>query len=338
MPDRSDRAAAFLAEAGWGAAARAPLAGDASLRRYERLTRDGARAVLMDSPPDKGEPVEPFLAIGAHLMASGLSPPAVMAADRVNGFLLLEDLGDALFARMVEREPGSEGPLYEAAADVLAAMQAAPAPAGLRAYDTAAMVAAAGLAPQWYCLATARKAAPATELSTALAEALDAIARVPPVLVHRDFHSENLLWLPERGGVRRVGLLDFQSAELGHPVYDLVSLVQDARRDVSAEAAAATTRRFAAATGTAEAEVERSAAVLGTQRALRILGVFARLSLHYGKPGYVRYIPRVWAQLQTNLLHPALHDVAPVVARILPEPTGDRLNRIVELCATVPRQ
>jgi aminoglycoside/choline kinase family phosphotransferase len=280
--------------------------------------------------------VEPFLAIAAHLMGCGLSPPAILAADRANGFLLLEDLGDDLFARVAAREPAREAPLYAAAADVLAQMQAAPAPPGLRAYDTPAMVAAAGLAPRWYCLGTTGAAVDAPDLAPALAAALDGLPPVPPVLVHRDYHAENLLWLPARGGVRRVGLLDFQLAEMGHPAYDLVSLIQDARRDVSAETAALTERRFADSTGHDLAAVQRAVAALGAQRALRILGTFARLSLHYGKPGYVRLIPRVWGQLQTNLRHPALGAVARVVAQTLPEPTEARLARIVEQCATHP--
>jgi aminoglycoside/choline kinase family phosphotransferase len=171
---------------------------------------------------------------------------------------------------------------------------------------------------------------------TTLKAALRAHADGPRVLVLRDFHAENLLWLPGRAGLARVGLLDFQLGQLGQPGYDLVSLLQDARRDVAAETEAAMIARFVTATGVMPAAFAAHYAVLGAQRALRILGIFARLCLVAGKPGYVALIPRVWGQLQRNLAHPALADLRAVCDDLLPEPTPDILNRIRSQCSPSP--
>ena len=328
-------AASFIAAAGWGAARRAPLAGDASPRKYERLHDGGRTAVLMDADPASGEDVRPFLAIAAHLAALDLSPPAVLAADPANGFLLLEDLGDDLYARVVAARPAEEPALYAAAADVLVHLQAAPPPPGLTAYDAAVMGEAAAMAVTWYAAAAGGPADPAP-LRAAVAAAVAALD-APAVLALRDYHAENLLWLPGRDGLRRVGLLDFQSAELAPGEYDLVSLVQDARRDVTAPVAAATVARYAAATGRSLAATEAAVAVLGAQRALRILGVFARLCLRDAKPGYLRLIPRVWGQLQGNLAAPGLAAVARAAAA-LPPPAAAVLDRIKAQCGTgLPR-
>lgn len=330
--------APFLAAAGWGAARRTPLAGDASPRKYERLFGNGGTAVLMDADPASGEDVRPFLAIAAHLAALDLSPPAVLARDEATGFLLLEDLGDDLYARVLAAGAAGaadEAALYAAAADVLVHIQSAPPPPGLAAYDAAAMGEASALAVTWYAAAGAGPADPAP-LRDAVAEAVAALD-APGVLTLRDYHAENLLWLPDRTGLRRVGLLDFQSAELAPGAYDLVSLVQDARRDVSPAVAAATVARYAEATGRSLAATQRALAVLGAQRALRILGVFARLCLRDSKPGYLRLIPRVWGQVQANLEGPALGAVARAAAT-LPPPTPDLLERIAARCGTgLPR-
>ena len=330
-------ASTFLTAAGWGAARRAPLAGDASPRRYERLSRNGETAVLMDADPASGEDVRPFLAIAAHLAALDLSPPAILSRDEANGFLLLEDLGDDLYARVVAAQPADEAAIYAAAVDVLVHLQAAPPPAGLGAYDAPAMGAAAGLAVTWYAAAAGVGPTDPGPLGAAVAEAVAALD-TRPVLTLRDYHAENLLWLPARAGLRRVGLLDFQSAELAPGAYDLVSLVQDARRDVSPAVAGAMVARYAAATGQTAEATRQAVAVLGAQRALRILGVFARLCLRDGKPGYLRLIPRVWRQLEANLAEPGLAPVARAVAAAVPPPDAATLDRIGMRCGTgLPR-
>ncbi len=151
-------------------------------------------------------------------------------------------------------------------------------------------------------------------------------------LILRDYHAENLIWLPDRTGVARVGLLDFQLAQMGQPGYDLVSLCQDARRDVRPDREAALVRRFVEETGANAAAFGPAYAVLGAQRALRILGVFARLARVSEKPGYLRLLPRVWGQLQHNLGHPALGAVARICETILPPPDAATIRRIEGQC------
>ncbi len=335
MTDRRGLSQDFLDAAGWGTAARGALAGDASMRSYDRLRQNGHTAVLMDAPPEKGEDVRPFVTIARHLRAIGLSAPVILAEDSSRGFLLLEDLGDDLYVRVALRGREVEEDIYRAATDALAQLQAAPPPPGLPAYDTAAMAAAAGLAVQWYARAITGVAADPASLVNAVADTLARDAARARVLVLRDYHSENLLWLPDRVGAARVGLLDFQNAEYGQAEYDLVSMLQDARRDVSPGIEAQMIRHFAEVTGRAETDVARATAALGAQRALRILGVFARLSLLHGKPGYVRFIPRVWGQLQQNLATAELTPLAAVVERALPTPTDAALQRIMDQCGSI---
>ncbi len=334
MSDRYALSQAFLSRIGWGDADRCFLAGDASDRSYDRLTRDAQTAVLMDAPPGKGDDPATFAAIAAHLAGLGLSPPLVLAADFDAGFLLLEDLGDTLFARLIAADPGSEPPLYAAATDVLVHLQSHPAPPGLPDLTAADWADAACFAPDWYSFAATGRTVDTSAFRGTLADLLMRHADGPRVMILRDYHAENLLWLPERDGIRRVGLLDFQLAQMGQPGYDLVSLLQDARRDVTAETEAAMIRRFADAIGATG--FDAAYAALGAQRALRILGIFARLCLRGGKPGYVALIPRVWGQLQRNLAHPALAPLATICDGLLPEPTPEVLDRIGAQCGTTP--
>lgn len=337
--DRATAAARFLAGAGWGGATRSPLAGDASQRRYERLARaPGETAVLMDAPPPE-EDVRPFAAIARHLAGLGLSAPRILAEDAKRGFLLLEDLGDDLFARLLARDPAREVGLYAAAGDVLAALHRHPAPMGLARLDATTMPPLVAPVFDWYYAGAAGRPAPTgtrAALEAALAEALEQLAPVSrPVLVLRDYHAENLLWLPGRSDAARVGLLDFQDARAGHPGYDLVSLLEDARRDVAMSTRQAVIRGYLDETGTGAEALEAALAVLGAQRNLRILGVFARLSLRFGKPRYVDLIPRVWGHLARDLAHPALAAVARA-ARPLPAPEPALKQRLKDLCGTVP--
>ena len=333
MTERAAKALAFLSRAGWAGARREALAGDASNRRYERLTRPGSgrTAILMDAPAERGEDVRPFVRIARFLRGAGLSAPEIIASDAENGFLLLEDLGDDLFARVIPRNPRLEPLLYETATDVLVALHEVAPPPDLGTYDPSLMTDLSALAFDRYRIGITGLPDPALREAFVVAfrPLLEAVMRgVAPVLIQRDYHAENLLWLPQRAGIARVGLLDFQDAMLGHPAYDLVSLSQDARRDVPREIEAAMIARYAARTGRERAELEAACAVLGAQRNLRILGVFARLSLDSGKPHYVDLIPRVWGLLQRDLAHPALAPVAGLVRRELPEPTPGNLQRL----------
>lgn len=336
MADRASEIAGFLAQAGWGAARRRHLAGDASDRRYERLQRGASTAVLMDNPPGGADDPVAFASMARHLRALGLSAPAILAEDLPRGLLLLEDLGDDLYARLLASDPAREAELYAPAVDVLLRLQRASPPPGLPNLSAEDWARGAGFALDWYAFAaTGIKPDPAA-FRSALTTALRAHADGPRVLILRDYHAENLLWLPGRSGMARVGLLDFQLGQLGQPGYDLVSLLQDARRDVATATEAAMVARFAAATGADPVTFAAHYATLGAQRALRILGVFARLCLVAGKPQYLPLIPRVWGQLQQNLSHPALAGLRTVCDAVLPAPTPDLLQKIARQCPTTP--
>ncbi|WP_306114884.1 MULTISPECIES: aminoglycoside phosphotransferase family protein [unclassified Roseovarius] len=339
MTDRAALAQAFLAQTEWADATSSLLAGDASNRKYHRLWREGSpeTAVLMDAPPDKGEDVRPFVRIAQHLTTVGLSAPRIFAEDAQHGFLLLEDLGDALFARAIPEDPTLEPTLYTAATDALIVLHEGATPPGLAAYDADIMTDMAALAFDWYATGAG---VPNQGACQAFHKAMHAVlirhAADAEVLIQRDYHAENLLWLPERDGVARVGLLDFQDAMVGHRAYDLVSLLQDARRDVPPAIEAEMIAHYVTVTGADREAFETAYRCLGAQRNLRILGVFARLCMRDGKRGYIDLIPRVWHHLQADLTHPALSEVAAILANGLPEPTPAVLQKLSDKCATVP--
>jgi aminoglycoside/choline kinase family phosphotransferase len=339
MPDRAAEIRSFLDQTDWRDATPAPLAGDASNRKYLRLSRpSGDTAVLMDAPPESGEDTRPFIHIARYLCAQNLSAPQIYAHDEARGFLLLEDLGDALFARVIAADPTLEIPLYDAATDMLLDLHRC-APPDLPAYDADIMTDMAALAFDWYATGAGHPAPDARqEFHTAMHAALSQYAPETDVLILRDFHAENLLWLPDRTGTARVGLLDFQDAMLGHRAYDLLSMLQDARRDVPPEIEAQMIRRYVAASGVDMQHFTAAYHCLAAQRNLRILGVFARLCLRDGKPGYIDLIPRVWGLLQRDLTHPALAGIARILSASLPSPTPETLQILKDKCATHPAQ
>jgi N-acetylmuramate 1-kinase len=316
MTERKAQIEGFLRAAGFAFARREPLAGDASARRYGRL-HDGPRpAVLMDAPPDVID-IRPFLAIAAWLRARGWSAPEVLVADPAASLVLLEDLGDGLFTRAIADDPALEAPLYAAAVDLLVAIQRAPPPAELPPYDDAWLLREAALLTEWYARDLGEQAEAA--YLDAWREALPRARVGAETLVYVDYHADNLLWLPERVGLARVGLLDFQDARLGPPAYDLASLLLDARRDVAPELAAAMIERFLSARP--ELDRDRFAAayaILGAQRNAKILGLFTRLARRDGKPRYLAPLPRVRAHLAAGLAHPALEPVRAWFERHLP--------------------
>ncbi|MEM9393830.1 MAG: phosphotransferase [Pseudomonadota bacterium] len=323
----------FLSKTEWAGAETRPLAGDASNRRYLRVSLGERRAVLMDAARDRGEDTAPFIQIAEHLRGLGLHAPEIFAADRAAGLLLLEDLGDTLYARLFEAQPALESRLYTGAIDVLLHLHRSALPRDeVPDYTAETMSEAAKLAAIWY----AEKPERGDEVGAGVLLALKALDWSSPVLVLRDYHAENLIWIDDEAGLNRVGLLDFQDAALGHPVYDVISLMQDARRDVARTVAADMARQYQDGAGMAVDAFDHAAAVLGAQRALRILGVFARLSLHYNKPHYVDLIPRVWDQLQENLRHAALEPLAELVRDILPEPDAKYLHRMKARAGTCP--
>lgn len=306
----------FLAKSGFAQWSRAALAGDASGRNYQRLTGPaGDTAILLDAPPESGEVLGPFLAIGQHLRGLGLSAPDILFAEIDAGLLMTTDLGPDHFAYWLTLHPAEEAALYAAAVDVLAVVQAHPAPPGLTALTPAHAARMIDPLIAYY--------APKVPLA-ALVEPLErALARHAPdatCLALRDYHAENLIWRPDRAGLDRVGLLDYQDAVLAPAEYDLVSLLRDARRDVSEPVVAAMIARFARHAGKDIAAVQAAVACLGVQRNLRILGIFARHGRRDGRTRYLNLMPRVWGHLQRDLAHPALAELAPLIATHIPAP------------------
>lgn len=311
----------FLRNAGHGAARRTRLAGDASGRRYERIhTTDGKTMILMDADPETGEDIRPFLRIRAHLYRYGFSAPAVLADDPSLGLMLMEDFGDAVFARVIAEDPEKERPLYRLAADLLSRLHTKPLPGGMQPMSAGAL--ADMIEPAFSHYAPGFKEVGQTARDQ-FAAALRPVADVPAVLALRDFHAENMIYLPDRKADRQVGLLDFQDAIATHPAYDLVSMLQDARRDLQPGTEDHVIDHFVHLTGADRGPFLRAYALLGAQRNLRILGIFSRLAALHGKARYLAFQPRVWDHLQRALSHPGLECLQRVLAP-LPSPEEAR--------------
>lgn len=312
--------AAFVAGAGWGDARVAPLAGDASARRYFRLRGAAGHAVLMDDPTGGADR---FVAMTDWLRGHGFGAPALLAQDADAGLLLVEDLGDDLVARVLERDPALAPAIYDRIADLLADLHNHPVPGFVAPLDGPALAEQAGLFAEWY------PGANGIDVGAVIAPLhADLAADAPPVLALRDFHAENLLWR----GDAPLGVIDYQDAVACHPAYDLVSCLQDARRDVAPAIEDACIARYLAATGMDGDRFRAAYALLGAQRNLRILGIFARLCLRDGKGRYLDFMPRVWDHLQRDLAHPALAPLARAVAAV-PAPDAALRERIRARCA-----
>ncbi|MEM8790588.1 MAG: phosphotransferase [Pseudomonadota bacterium] len=328
--NRAETRAVFLRSIAIDPSEAVAMAGDASSRRYFRLP--GSGQILMDAPPETGEDVRPFMAVTNWLRQEGFSAPRIDEADLDQGFLLLEDLGLDLYREVCSRNPETETTLYSAAIDFLAELGQLPAPKTLpldggeitlAPYDLAVLQREARLVAEWYVPGTSdgsQRQELAEELDDLLVKAMQPVAAACDVVVLRDFHAENLIWLPARAGNQRVGLLDYQDALAGHAAYDLVSLLEDARRDTSTELQDAMISRYLTRSGTDEQAFRQAYACLGAQRNLKIIGIFARLSLRDGKSQYPALIPRVWRHLQRDLTHPALSSLRHWVELNVPAP------------------
>lgn len=342
--ERSEALTRLLRETGFDKAERAPLAGDASTRRYERLLLGERRAILMDAPPTAetgpcppgatpaerralgwnamarlaASRAEAFAAVSAYLSSIGLAAPQIYGADLNAGYMVLEDLGDALYARVIADGQADEIALYQAASEVLAHVHMAEPPAKLEGpggaswplleYDALALEVNADLFAEWMPRAEAdiRIDDKARARWEQVRDALIVKALgFPRAFTIRDYHAENLLWLPEREGLQRVGLLDYQDAVRGWRAWDFSMLLDDARRDVSEAAREAAIRAYVEKTGADDAAFRRELAVLGALNTLRILGRFAQLT-HEGKDKYAAFMPREWGHLARALQHPAL--------------------------------
>ena len=322
--NRDALAADFLAAHGFAGAGAGPRSADASFRSYRRLTGGPYPALLMDAPPDK-EKLRPFVEVAAHLRRLGLSAPEVPAVDYDQGFALVEDFGDATFTRLLDGGADPE-PLYAQAVDALVAMQRHPDSADLAvpAYDLDFFLTETRLFLDWYWPAV-RSAKPSPAAGESFLAAVEAVLTPvlesgPPVLVHRDFHVDNLMVVSGREGIKACGLLDFQDALIGPPAYDLVSLLQDERRDVDPGLADAMRARHAHAAPALHDE--RAYWTLGLQRHLKNLGIFARLSRRDGKHRYLAHIPRMWGLVALCLARePALQPLAEWLAEHWPPET-----------------
>jgi aminoglycoside/choline kinase family phosphotransferase len=329
---------ALLARAGWADAERIPMGGDASSRAYERLVKaSGETALLMISPPRpdgppvrRGKPysaiaklaesIHAFVAMDRGLAEAGFSAPAILGEDLEEGLLVIEDFGS-------EPVVDADGPIpdrYREATRVLAHLHGMDLPGSLPVslerlhiipvYDLDALMIEVELLLDWYLPHIVRSEPSGSvraEFGHVWRETLADIVNAPPTWTLRDYHSPNLIWLPDRDGIARVGLLDFQDAVLGHPAYDLASLLQDARVDVPAELELSLLGLYATERKGADPDFDMGAfatayAILAAQRATKILGIFARLDRRDGKPQYLRHLPRIQAYLARNLAHPEL--------------------------------
>lgn len=304
---------AFLQRCGWGDAERRRLAGDASFRKYDRVQGPRGRAVLMDAPPPH-EDVRPFVRIARHLHALGFSVPEVLAEDAEAGLLLLEDLGDDTYTRLLARGH-DERALYALATDALIALHRRPdaVPDGVIAYGEPRLLEEVNRLQTWY-----RPLIGAPALAEGAARDFDAIWRrllplawrAPTSLVLFDYHVDNLLGLFDRPGAKACGILDFQDAVAGPVTYDLMSLLEDARRDIDEALVAEMKARYLAAfPRLARADFDVSWAVMAAQRHVRVIGTFARLKLRDNKPHYLVHMPRLWRYMDRCLAHPALADL-----------------------------
>ncbi len=313
--NRDDLIAVFLARNGYAPSDAEPLAQDASFRRYLRIRGDRP-AVLMDAPPP--EDVRPFLRIAAHLRGLGVLVPAVLAADETQGLVLEEDFGDDLLSVLLDRGD-NPNPFLDAAVDALVVMQRAAPPDWLPAWDAPMMSSTAmGTLFDWWWPAQFGTPAPDAardDVAAALDAMLEPVATGPKCFVHRDYFAGNLLRLPNG----QTGIIDFQGAAIGHPAYDLVSLLQDARRDIPEASRSRALDRYLAARPDLDPEKFRAAfTACAAQRHLRVACQWVRLARRDSRPQYLAYGPRTWRLLQDALSEPAAAPLAAALDRWIP--------------------
>ncbi len=297
----------FLVEAGWGAARIEPLAGDASFRRYFRVIDGERQAVLMDAPPPHEDP-RSFIGIAEYLAGIGLSAPRIHHRDLDHGLLLIDDFGSERMREHVDADIARETATYEGTVDVLVELHCHAPPAHLPPHGLAQWLDEVGLFTEWYCPALGLDvdAAAFHEAWRETLAPIDAMGQTVTEL--RDYHAENIMLIDGREGLARYGLLDFQDALIGHPAYDLVSMLEDARRDVTPSVERAMIDRYKAATA-AGSDFERAYWALGAQRNTRIIGLFVRLMKRDNKPHYLAFQPRMWGLLERDLAQPGLEPV-----------------------------
>jgi N-acetylmuramate 1-kinase len=313
-PSRMEEIQDLLAPTEFNDAQLLPLAGDASFRRYVRVKSGARAAMLMDAPPDK-EDVRPFVNVADYLKNSHYSAPTILASNIPAGLLLLEDLGDDSFSTVLKRQPDLAPELYASAIDVLVQWQdgarafSDPQRLVLPCYNTELLMREVALFTDWF-LPQAVGVQQAQALRDGYLEIWQELllraTLSQNLFVHRDYHADNLMWLPQRDGTKRVGLLDFQDGVYGDGAYDLVSLLEDARRDVPTDLAGAMIERYISAARVDAEQFRLAYALLGAQRNSKIIGIFARLAVRDHKQHYLHFLPRVWGHLHADLRHPLL--------------------------------
>lgn len=293
------------------------LASDAGNRKYERLADPiKGQAVLMDADPRLGEDVRPFLKIAMHLSTCGLSAPNIFAANRGLGLILMQDFGDSLLFNVAEKSPPMELELYRIALAALDQLHQNSTPSEVGNYTAAEMAETLETTLAWYC-----EAKLAAKVSMGVLRHLKELDWSNPVLVLRDYHAQNLIYRQEEAGLAQMGLLDFQDAQLGHPLYDAASLIHDARRSLNPAVARQLKKDLELEYGRSD-DFLHAFSTLSAQRNLRVLAVFSRLYLRDGKPGYLDLMPRVWDNLWQDLKHPRLLGLAKI-CKELPEPNSE---------------
>jgi len=338
MDNRDALLQRFLDKNGWGDARQTPLTGDASRRHYIRLKNETQSVMVMDAPPPD-EDVKPFVKIARFLHDRGLSAPEIIAADSKNGFLILEDFGDDTYSRILADHPDSEQNLYRHAVDILVFLHSLPPdqalPPDTPGYYTEILLFEAMLLVDWYLpamgnerLSTVHK----EEYRTLWRDVFDGLDKSKPCLVLRDYHVDNLMKIDGRPGFKSCGLLDFQDALIGHRAYDLMSLLEDARRTIPPALKQNMLERYCRnfpelETGSPERAVfERDFAVLAAGRHAKVIGIFTRLCLRDNKPIYLEHIPRVWGLLENALDHKDLRPLQDWLRQHIPK----QMRRIPE--------
>ena len=291
----------FLDRHGWTGADIMPVAGDASFRRYFRVSDGVRKAILMDAPPPHEDP-RPFINVARYLTDRDFRAPAIFAEDLGCGLVLIEDFGDCRMREHLDENPADEEQVYSAAIDTLVRLSQAPL-AKLAPYDVSTYMREVGLLAEWY-LPAMGISFDADAYDNLWREALAPVADIRKVTVLRDYHAENIMLLTDGDQ----GIIDFQDALIGHPAYDLVSLLQDARRDVSPELEQQMISRYRS-TAICDDDFDFHYALLGAQRNTKIIGIFTRLWKRDGKSRYLDFLPRMWGLLERDLEHPALIDL-----------------------------
>ena len=289
----------FLHAYGWSDCVISPVAGDASFRRYFRVTsQSGAKAILMDAPPPHEDPL-PFINIAEYLAKHGFRAPSIFAKDLSRGLVLIEDFGDQRMREHLDDYPGEEFAVYKHAIDVIVDLSRQTS-AEIAPYDMAAYLREVRLLTEWYLPAMALPV-DQDSFDNVWTDALVPVAQHQQVTVLRDYHAENIMLLEDG----QQGLIDFQDALVGHPAYDLVSLLQDARRDVSLELERAMLEHYKQS-ALPDKDFDLHYALLGAQRNTKIIGIFTRLWKRDGKDRYLALLPRMWGLLERDLAHPGL--------------------------------